>query len=96
MGDRLAAVDVNVVKDRSARSLLLAVTARAPELADVLCVKIRDLERAATVVLEELIGGVAGTAALDRGGAAGLAEGGAVFADLVPPAVSQVSVYGTG
>lgn len=69
----------------------LAVAARAVQLAKVLDGEVGDLEGATAVVLQDLVLGAVGTAALDVGGVAGVLvlDGEGVLADGAPPDVLE-------
>lgn len=69
----------------------VAVAARAVQLAKVLDGEVGDLEGATTVVLQDLVLGAVGTAALDVGGVAGVLvlDGEGVLADGAPPDVLE-------
>lgn len=89
-----AAVDLDVGEGGVAGVLGAAVAARPVQLADVLCVKVLDRDRAGAVVLEHLVAGAAGTAAVDVRRPARLLEGRRVLADVGPPAGEKGLVYG--
>jgi hypothetical protein len=86
-GEDLAARGLDVLDgDVALGAVALAVAARAVELAEVLRAEAVDGHRRGGVVLDDLVVGVAGAAALDHDGAAAL-EGEGVFADVGPPDV---------
>lgn len=69
----------------------IAVSARAVQLSEVLNGEVGDLEGTATVVLEDLVLGTVGTAALDVGGVTGVLvlDGEGVLANRAPPDVLE-------
>lgn len=87
--DHVGARDVNVVKGAVARVLAVAVAAGAVHLADRVGPKVLYGYRARAVVLQDLVLGVAGAAAVYVGYARGRGalERGGVFADVGPPAI---------
>jgi hypothetical protein len=97
-GGSVAVVGVNTSEDLSTGGLdvlddnvalgavALAVAARAVEFAEVLDAEAVDGDGGGTVVLDDLVLGVAGSAALDHGGSGAL-EGEGILADLGPPDV---------
>lgn len=66
-----------------------AVTAAANDLAIVLSEEVLDAHRASTVELEDLVGGLESTAAIDVRGAGGLLERRGILADIFPPDVVE-------
>jgi hypothetical protein len=100
-GGSVAVVGVNTSEDLSTGGLdvlddnvalgavTLAVAARAVEFAEVLDAEAVDGDGGGTVVLDDLVLGVAGSAALDHGGSGAL-EGEGILADLGPPDVCDL------
>jgi hypothetical protein len=100
-GGSVAVVGVNTSEDLSTGGLdvlddnvalgavALAVAARAVEFAEVLDAEAVDGDGGGTVVLDDLVLGVAGSAALDHGGSGAL-EGEGILADLGPPDVCDL------
>ena len=78
--------DTSHVDLTRALAVALAVAARAVQLAEVLRAEAVDGHGRGGVVLDDLVVGVAGAAALDHDGAGAL-EGEGVFADVGPPDV---------
>jgi len=91
-GHDLGSAHIDVGEGALPRHLRAAVAARAVDLADIGHVEVLDGHGAAAVVLQDLVVGVAGAAAVDVAGARGLLEGRGVFADVGPPAVLPVRV----
>jgi hypothetical protein len=79
----------DVLEDGLARDLSLAVATGAVDLAVLGGQEVLDRNGAAAVVLEDLVGCVAGAAAIDVRRAQGLEEGCGVFADVGPPSIGN-------
>lgn len=84
--EELAVVGLDVLDDNVAGAHLLAVTARSVKLAEVNDSEAVDGDRTQTVVLDNLVIGASGTAALDESVTVTL-EGEGILADLLPPDV---------
>lgn len=85
-GEELSAIGLDVLDGDSALAHLLAVAARAVELAEGVDSEAVNGDRANTVVLDDLVISTLGTTADDLGAAVAL-EGKSVLADVDPPDV---------
>jgi hypothetical protein len=73
----------------SGSAVILAVTARSDQLAVILNVKLGDLNSTAAVELDDLVGGVEGTATTDDGSSGLLLQSDSVLTDVLEPDILE-------